>query len=179
MTADTKFQTPPDVCRYMVSMMPKDAITVLEPTAGNGNILQAIYDTRKRLQIDAPDNIFEHLSMNRSRYDCIVMNPPFSDKYAFGVPEHLNVSGMKIGYYLLFECMKRTNHLIALMPWFIIINSDVRLRRLIDYGLKSITALPRNTFPNVRIQTVVIELDKSYKGQTIFKNFKQISYEKS
>lgn len=27
-----KYQTPPDVCKYMVSMMPKEAITVLEPT---------------------------------------------------------------------------------------------------------------------------------------------------
>ena len=30
MKEDTKYQTPPDVCKYMVSMMPKEAITVLE-----------------------------------------------------------------------------------------------------------------------------------------------------
>ena len=48
-------------------------------------------------------------------------------------------------------------------------DSDVRLRYLKNYGLKSITALPRKTFQYARIQTVVLELDRDYKGDTIFK----------
>jgi hypothetical protein len=33
----------------------------------------------------------------------------------------------------------------------------------------SVTALPRKTFQYVRIQTVILELSKGYKKQTIFK----------
>jgi hypothetical protein len=54
------------------------------------------------------------------------------------------------------------------MPWFTISDSDVRLRALKRYGLKSVTALPRKTFEYVRIQTVVLQLEKGYRGDTTF-----------
>lgn len=75
---------------------------------------------------------------------------------------------MRLGYYILTECMKMSNHIIALMPWFTISDSDVRLRFLKHYGLKSLTALPRKTFQYARVQTVVIELEKGFTGDTIF-----------
>jgi hypothetical protein len=64
-----------------------------------------------------------------------------------------------------------SNNIIALMPWFTISDSDVRLRNIKKYGIKSITALPRKTFQYARIQTVILELEKGYKGDTIFKVF--------
>jgi len=67
--------------------------------------------------------------------------------------------------------MKKSNNVIALMPWFTISDSDVRLRFLKNYGLKSLTALPRKTFQYARIQTVIIELQKGYDKETIFKTF--------
>jgi hypothetical protein len=66
--------------------------------------------------------------------------------------------------------MKMSDNVIALMPWFTISDSDVRLRTLKGFGIKSLTALPRKTFDYVRIQTVVIELQKGYKDSTIFKH---------
>lgn len=33
------FQTPPEVCKYMTSLVPPGAQTVLEPTPGIGNIV--------------------------------------------------------------------------------------------------------------------------------------------
>lgn len=80
-------------------------------------------------------------------------------------------SGMRLGYLILKECMSRSNIIIALMPWFTISDSDVRLRYLKKYGLRSVTALPRRTFQYARIQTVVLHLEKSYKGDTLFKVF--------
>jgi hypothetical protein len=58
-----------------------------------------------------------------------------------------------------------------LMPWFTISDSDVRLRHIKSYGLKSITALPRKTFEYARIQTCVFELEKGFKGESLFKTF--------
>jgi len=165
------FQTPPEVCKYMVSLIPAGAKTILEPTPGIGNLVAQL----NGYKVTAPGNYFD-LDKNQ-RFDCIVMNPPFSSKSAFGVPEHLNKSGMRLGYHILTECMGMSDNVIALMPWFTLSDSDVRLRALKKYGMKSLTALPRKTFEYVRIQTVVIELQKGYKGETTFKVFDLFNYE--
>ena len=162
-----EFQTPLNVAEYMCSLIPKEAVTILEPTAGSGNILSFLKD----YQTTAPDNFFE---LDPSRFDCIVMNPPFSMKYAFGVPEGLNLKGLRLGYYILQECMNMSDRIIALMPLFTISDSDVRLRYLKTFGIKSITILPRKTFKYVRIQTAVFELIKGWEEETLFKAFEML-----
>lgn len=158
------FQTPKEVCEFMCSLIPADTVSILEPTPGEGNIVSILTG----YQVTAPDNFF---LMQPKRFDCIVMNPPFSSKYAFGVPDEIEHTGMRLGYYILTECMKMSDHIIALMPWFTISDSDVRLRYLKNFGLKSITALPRKTFQYARIQTCVFELQKGYQEETKFKVF--------
>lgn len=158
------FQTPPAVAEYMCSLIPKNTVTVLEPTPGEGNILSLLDD----FETTAPDNFF---TLEPSRYDCIIMNPPFSMKYAFGVPDDLNMKGLRLGYYILQECMNMSDRIIALMPLSTISDSDVRLRYLKTFGLKSITILPRKTFKYVRIQTAVFELIKGWEEETLFKAF--------
>ncbi len=158
------FQTPHEVASYMCGLIPTAAVTVLEPTPGEGNILKCL----DGYQVTAPENYFD---LKPNRFDCIVMNPPFSSKSAFGIPDHLDLKGMKLGYYLLDECMKRSDNIIALMPWFTIVDSDVRQRYLKTFGLKSITSLPRKTFQYARIQTCVLELEKGYTGETKFHVF--------
>lgn len=165
------FQTPPDVCKYMASLIPPGAQTVLEPTPGIGNIVSQL----SGFKVTAPKDYFK--LDKQQRFDSVVMNPPFSSKSAFGVPDHLNRSGMRLGYIILMECMNMSDNVIALMPWFTLSDSDVRLRALKKYGMKSLTALPRKTFEYVRIQTVVIELQKGYKGETAFKVFDLLNYE--
>lgn len=158
------FQTPPEVCKYMCGLIPEGTSSVLEPTPGNGNMLMYL---RKYHVIYPKDNFFE---MDKTRwFDCVVMNPPFSAKYAFGVPEHIQKYGMRLGYHILTECMQMSDNVIALMPWFTISDSDVRLRFLKSYGLISVTALPRKTFQYARIQTVVLQLQKGFEGETAFK----------
>ena len=76
------------------------------------------------------------------------------------------------------KCLHMSDNVIALMPWFTISDSDVRLRALKTWGLKSITALPRKTFDYARIQTVVLELQKGYIGMTEFKVFDLLSNNK-
>ena len=164
------FQTPPAVCKYMVSLIPSGVKTVLEPTPGIGNIVANL----KNYDVTAPHDYFD-MDKNQ-RFDCIVMNPPFSSKSAFNVPEHLNKFGMRLGYHILTECMNMSDSVIALMPWFTLSDSDVRLRSLKKYGIKSITALPRKTFEYVRIQTVIIELQKGYKGEAVFRVFDLLNY---
>lgn len=166
----TEFQTPPEVCKYMVSLIPAGAKSILEPTPGMGNLVAQLTG----YEVTAPSNYFD--LDKTQRFDGIVMNPPFSSKSAFGVPEHLNKHGMRLGYHILTECMGMSDNVIALMPWFTLSDSDVRLRALKKYGMKSLTALPRKTFEYVRIQTVVIELQKGYKGETAFKVFDLLNY---
>ena len=161
--AQLAFQTPLDVAKFMCELIPPGTVTVLEPTPGEGNILKYL----SQYQVTAPDNFFE--LQQRSQFDCVVMNPPFSAKYAFNVPEGFDQKGMRLGYYILTECMKMSDHIIALMPWFTITDSDVRLRAMKIFGLKSITSLPRKTFNYSRIQTCVFELHKGWQGDTIFR----------
>lgn len=156
-------QTPAFAAKYMVSLIPDGVITVLEPTPGSGNIVRELTG----YHVTAPADFFQ-LDI-KQRFDCVVMNPPFSSKYAFNVPEHLNKHGMRLGYHILQQCMQMSDNVIALMPWFTISDSDVRMRALKNWGLVSLTALPRKTFQFARIQTCVFELQKGYKGATIFK----------
>jgi len=158
------FQTPLSVAEYMVGLIPAETMSVLEPTPGEGNILKFL----SRYQVTAPEDFF---ALQKSRFDCVVMNPPFSSKYAYGVPNDFEYKGMRLGYYILTECMKMSDHVIALMPWFTISDSDVRLRHLRHFGLKSITALPRKTFKYARIQTCVFELSSGWRDNTIFQVF--------
>jgi type I restriction-modification system DNA methylase subunit len=168
---DSNFQTPIPVCEYMVGMVPDNSIKILEPTPGLGNIVNAL-NAKNRYQVVASDDFF--LLDKTEKYDCIVMNPPFSSKSAFmqNAPEGVEVTGMKLGYYILTECMKMSNNIIALMPWYTIADSDVRMQYLVNFGIKSLTALPRKTFQYARIQTVIIELEKGYQEETIFIPFK-------
>ena len=146
------FQTPPVVAQYMASFLPlKGNPTILEPTPGAGNIVRAI----KHGKVIAPDR-FENLPKN-SRYDWAIMNPPFTP--------------MKEGHRFLSEVMEMTDNIIALLPWFILINSERRINSIMDFGLVSITHLPRKTFPRSRIQCCVLEMKKSHQGGTEFKKF--------
>ncbi len=171
-----EFQTPPHVAAYMASLIPGFARKILEPTPGEGILVEAIINHLDKVKgkdgggylVDAPDDFF---LLKKQRFDAVLMNPPFSGKYANmeNAPMEINKHGMRLGYYIMQQCMEMSDNIIALMPWFTISDSDTRLRFLKAYGLKSLTALPRVTFKYARIQTVVIELEKGWKQETIFK----------
>lgn len=165
------FQTPPAVCDYMASLIPVNAKRILEPTPGNGNLVGAIIRADSALDITAPEDYF--LLDQKQRFDCVIMNPPFSSRYTLldQAPAHLHKSGMRVGYEILKQCMKMSPDIIALMPWFTLSDSDIRLRHLKNFGMVSLTALPRKTFQYARIQTVVIQLSEGWIQPTIFKYF--------
>lgn len=165
-----KYQTKPAIAKYMADMIPPGSYTFYEPTKGDGNLVQAIMDHQPLFQITAPDDYFNPGNIP-DRFDCILMNPPFSDRSAFNVPPDEKYKKMNLGYEILFECMERSDNIIAIMPWFTIIDSDTRIRKIYNFGLKSITALPRKSFDYDRIQTCILEMDKSFKGDTLFKMF--------
>lgn len=146
------FQTPDYICEYMASFVPDNAGSILEPTAGEGNLVKAL---NKKGIITAPEDFFE-LSKD-SKFDWIVANPPFTP--------------MPLAYKILYQCMEMSDNLIFLMPWLTLINSEKRTKKIFDFGLVSVTHLPRNVFPGSRVQTCVLELKKGYTGQTIFKKY--------
>jgi type I restriction-modification system DNA methylase subunit len=145
-------------------MVPEDVISVLEPSPGLGNLVSKL----SRYRVTAATDFF--LLDQLERWDCIVMNPPFSSKsgHMEHAPAGAEHRGMKLGYYFLTECMKKSDNIIALMPWFTISDSDRRLRMIKRFGLKSITALPRKTFEYARIQTCILNMQKGYQGPCEF-----------
>lgn len=171
---DKNFQTPEFVCEYMVSLVDKSAKTFLEPTPGEGNIIRKISEHFPDSLVKAPwSDYFESRNdILSKRYDQIIMNPPFSEKsfYCRQLPEEWKgLKGMGYGYKFLTELMPQSDNIIALMPWFTISDSDVRMRMIQDFGLKSVTLLPRRTFQYARIQTVILEMKNGYQGTTEFK----------
>lgn len=143
------FQTPPEICAYMSSFLPKNAGRILEPTAGKGRLVEAL---KPYGDVVAPENFY---TMEKQRFDWIVMNPPFTP--------------MSQGYKILYSCMEMSDNIIALMPYQCIINGEKRTQDIMSFGLKSITHLPRSTFKGSRVQTCILEMNKGYKGDTIFK----------
>jgi len=149
------FQTPLLICYYMVSLMPNFGNKrILEPTPGEGNILKAI---RARNGIPVYP-ITDFWDMKHSeKYFGVVMNPPFSP--------------MKDGYKFLYSCMELSDNIVALMPWLTLINGEKRTKDIFNFGLISVTHLPRNIFKGSRVQCCILQMKKDYKEDTKFYNY--------
>lgn len=176
------FQTPKSVVNYMIQLMEQHhndyPISVLEPTPGLGNIVEALWKSENVISVYAPTDYFERRDDILSRkFGCVMMNPPFSKKSCLldNAPQFWkDAKGMTTGYNFLYDAMEVSDHIIALMPWFTIADSDVRMRKLLDFGLISVTLLPRKTFDYARIQTCILHLKKGHTGQTEFKYIRNV-----
>lgn len=144
---DTQFQTPQWCCEYMAGLVPPECKTILEPTPGLGNLVNALAG----YEITGPQDFYSAIDPT-SHFDCVVMNPPFSPP--------------SLGYDILKRCMSMTDNIIALMPWLALINSDRRGKLINDYGLVSVTHLPRSTFRGARVQCCVLQMRRGYRGKT-------------
>ena len=140
------FQTPEWLCEYMCSLVPKDAIFILEPTPGEGNLVREL--ERIGCSVLAPSNFWK---IDPSlTFDAVVMNPPWSpNQYA---------------YDFLYAVMEITDVIIALMPWYTLINGDRRTDDILDFGLKSVGHVYRRAFRGARVQPVLLEMMRGYRG---------------
>lgn len=163
------FQTPKTIVDYMISKIPNTVNRILEPTPGDGNIVNAL--TNKGFDVIAPVNFWD---WKHESVDCVVMNPPFTARELIyqNAPEYIKkLKGATVGYWFLFKMMELSDVVIALMPWYTIINSGtIRTNQMINFGLVSVTNLPRSIF-KVRIQACILHLEKGFKGKTEFINF--------
>jgi hypothetical protein len=151
-TKEHNYQTPAVVAEYMASFLPGCAGRILEPTPGEGNLVRPLL---RKGEVLAPER-FEDVPAG-SRFDYIVMNPPFTP--------------MSEGYRYLSETMRMADNIVALLPWFILINSERRLKKIMEFGLKEVISLPRKVFPGTRIQCCILILSKGYSDSTVFKAF--------
>lgn len=143
MPGEEKYQTPGPVIDWMIELIPDGVKTVLEPTPGKGYMVKKL--TEVGYNVTATPH-FEELHP-QSRFDAVVMNPPFFK----GVENKM-----------LLQCMEMAPIVIALVPWYTLINSEPRTKKLRDFGLRSITHLPRRIFSGIRVQTCILQLDRSY-----------------
>ena len=156
------FQTPLHICKYMVSLLPKGVKTILEPTPGTGNLVRSM----QGFEVTAPDDFF---LLPYQKFDAIVMNPPFGYEHCNmkNAPMNFKRARSQAGYLILLECLKMSDTVICLLPWFTLINSNARLRHLQKFGLRSVTQINRNAFKNLRVQCMILELSRHYKGDTV------------
>jgi hypothetical protein len=153
------FQTPPEVCKFMADLagsyvMFNDKLRILEPTKGTGNLVYALKNNYnfQSSNIITPDNFWD--VQDTEKFDIVVMNPPFSP--------------MELGYKILYRCMNMSDIIIALMPWLTIINSEKRTNDIINFGLRSVTHLPRKVFKGSRVQCCILEMKKGWYNETLF-----------
>ncbi len=148
------FQLTTDICDYMVSMVDSNNTnqTILEPTSILPTLANAL---KSKGNVIAISNFYTYQHTNK--YDYIVMTP--------------TMSPMAAGYKMLDDCMLLSDNIITFMPWLTIINGDKRARKIKEFGLKSITHMPRKTYAGSRIQTCIIEMERDYKGETVLKFF--------
>jgi hypothetical protein len=142
-----QFQTPDWVCDIMVNQCTCNPKTILEPTPGEGNLVNALKKQFPDAKITAPNNYFE---LPFQRFDAVVTNPPFSP--------------MKTGYQMLEGMFYRSDNIIALMPWMSLINSEKRYQLYQKNGLKQVIHLPRKAFPASRVQCCILVFEKGYDG---------------
>lgn len=144
------FQTPTWVCDMIVAEIPKlieRPDTILEPTAGEGNLVRAIHKRYPSTTIHTPTDFFEF----DEHVDVVVGNPPFSP--------------MRVGYDILERCFGLSNNIIMLMPWLSVINSEKRTEMYRDQGLCKVIHLPRRAFSGSRVQTCVLVFQYAHNGE--------------
>ena len=150
------FQTPSWVMDLMIKEIPEDVYHILEPTKGAGFFVDRLLD--ENYVVTAPDgDYFEYT--HKSRYCCVVGNPPFSP--------------MVKGYEILFDVTNHSDNIVMLMPWLLLINSQKRLEKVMQFGLRKIIHLPRKAFPGTRVQTCVVVMKRGFIGDTIFSYVKE------
>lgn len=146
------FQTLPEICDYMAAFVSGENLSILEPTPGEGNLVRAL---KNYGNVVAPKDFF---FLPSARYDWVVANPPFTP--------------MKVGYQILDKCLEMSDNLIFLLPWLVLINGEKRTRKLQDFGLVSVTHLPRKAFDGARVQACILELRKGWTGKTTLKFYR-------
>ena len=115
----------------MVSMIDKQYKDILEPTPGEGNLVNALL--KQDFNVVAPKDFWEV----NGTFDAVVMNPPFTP--------------MDMGYKILYKTMDMSDRIVALMPWLTLINSQKRTRDIFNFGLIDVTHLQRNVFKGSRV----------------------------
>lgn len=147
------FPTPQSVCSEMVEMAEiTDGMDVLEPSAGNGNIADAIksitgvvcdvceISSELRAILEAKGyNVvdFDFLSYNEKKYDRIIMNPPFSNRMD---GEHIQHA---------YSLLKPNGRIVAIAGEGIFFGSDkkaVAFRDWLDATNSDVQKLPEKTF---------------------------------
>ena len=143
------FQTPKWVCEIMVNQIEGNPKRILEPTPGEGNLIEVITRRYPKAKVVRPSNNFFDLGIERVDY--VIANPPFTPT--------------AIGYEMLERMFLFSDDVIVLMPWVALINGEERTKRYLNQGLKKVIHLPRRAFMGARVQTCIMIFEKEYQGE--------------
>jgi len=116
--------------------------TILEPTAGAGNLVDSIKNKFPECKIITPEDIYKY-HPRRESIDWVLSNPPFTPM----------IKGFEILKRVRTGCKK----IIILLPWLLLINSKERTNWFLRNGLCEIIHLPRAVFKGSRVQTCIMK----------------------
>jgi predicted RNA methylase len=166
------FRTPDELAELMVdSAFIANEHRVLEPSAGDGQIVRAIYrchpaadvtcieiDERRVMSLRAAGFRVNHVTFEQfaaetiARFDRILMNPPFT------VPG--NALAWLTHVELAIDLLRPGGRLVALVPGGFLFQSGTRFERLRALVGDNYTELSRDTFKEsgTTVSTVMIEI---------------------
>jgi hypothetical protein len=174
------FRTPDDVADLMVdSSFVQEGATILEPSAGDGQIVRAIYrkhpfanvecveiDERRATFLTAlgfrvAHQPFQHYSEACGRFHNILMNPPFTTP-----GDHL---AWLTHIELALTLLRPGGRLVAIAPAGLIFRSGARFEALRELVGDDYTELPREAFKTsgTTILTVMIEILSASGGSPL------------
>lgn len=142
------FQTPLWVCDIMIKQITNPPNSILEPTAGNGNLVKTLKEKFPNTEIIAEYHDIHNLAP--IKVDYVVANPPFSP--------------MLKGYEMLELFFKFSKNIIIILPWLSLINSVKRTNWFRLMGLYKVIHLPRSAFVGSRVQTCILVFKDNYHG---------------
>jgi hypothetical protein len=187
------YETPAHVATRMASFISPHARSLLEPAAGNGALLraasvrlrnstgyivavdvnpQAVAECRrvkwpKGWRVKSLNADFLSAEFN-SRFDCVIMNPPFASRRGQWVVVRESESERRCGVEAAFllrsiNLLRDGGRIIALFPAAIINGRQYKWVRefLNEHGcVKVVHELPRRTFANADLNTFILVFDK-------------------
>lgn len=168
------YPTPTNIVKLISKHVPKTAISILEPSVGDGALLESLNIAHLRSQLTLIDIDRRRLKIvkdnyknskcinadfinwsksNNSKFDLIITNPPFSGS----VMNWVDFDGVSVPIELAFielcdRQLTKNGTLIAILPDSIV-NSDrwffLRYKLLTNGYVKYCYKLPPKTFPHV------------------------------
>lgn len=198
--------TPKYITNLLANLIAKDKIVVFDPYCGTGNfLLSASSNAIKMIGLEEEDclynicmtnlflhdinnanifNYYEIPKIDESKYDCIISNPPFSQKNwgkilktdflstIHHVPTSITVYGDYAFVLYMLDCLKEDGKIGVILPQGVLFRNNekyVRKYLIQNNYIETVIGLPEKLFFNTKVSVIILILSKQKKNRdTLF-----------